>query len=307
MGNWTERSAHLAHLIQSGYLVGWSASHPEESLPPPSLRPVGLLAVLDGGCDVEAAGSVAGNMGLSWLAWDCVGGLSMESYRMGAAAVLPEEITPADLVQAVEMFLNGAEATGGLVNVAETRTYEPGETIAVGADSVVAVRAGVVATRVLHPGGAQVLLGMFGPGEVLLAHRPDPCYAELVAQTAVEVSVHPWRDVAVTWEYAYQAWRSQTYLAAWASVQTRARVDQRIVGILMILADRFGRGAEAGWTKIDLRLTHQQLADAACTTRPTVSRVLRELLLMGVVRFDGVGDFRRVYLKLQMAREIMAS
>ena len=100
--------------------------------------------------------------------------------------------------------------------------------------------------------------------------------------------------------------RTQTYLTAWASVQSRARVDHRLLGVLMLLAERFGRQIDEGWTTIDLRLTHQQLAEAICATRPTEAKALRELLPTGAIRFTGAGDFRRIHLRMELADAIMS-
>ena len=171
---------------------------------------------------------------------------------------------------------------------------------------MVVVLSGIVATRALHPGGSQSLMGLFSSGDVLLAHPHESCHVELVAHTDTQVAVHRWQDVAWTPEYAHRVWRTQTYLTAWSSIQSRTRIDRRLLGLLMLLAERFGQPKEVGWVEIDLRLTYQQLADAAGASRPTVSRVLSDLLPMGIVRFDGAGDERRIQIRTDLARTVMA-
>ncbi len=306
VGDWTTRPAYLAHLIQAGHLLSQCPQTTEGDRLEKGIAASGLVAALDGEADVRTAADLANSMGLRWLAWDCVGGASVTAYRMGAAAVVGLGTSPADLVHAVAMFLTGPATEQGFADAGDSRNYQAADTVVVDADSLVLVRSGVVAVRALHVGGTEVLMGLFGPGDVLLARPANPCGVELAAHTEMDVFVRPWDDVVLNGEYVRRTWESQAYLTAWSAVQSKARVDHRVTGILTLLADRFGLDPEAGWTVIDLRLTHQHLADAACATRPTVSRVLRDLLPMGIVRFDGAGDERRIQIRVDMARSIMA-
>ena len=51
------------------------------------------------------------------------------------------------------------------------------------------------------------------------------------------------------------------------------RVEERVRGFLELLAKDFGEPCEAG-LRLNLRLTHQEIASALSTTRVTVTRVL---------------------------------
>ena len=51
---------------------------------------------------------------------------------------------------------------------------------------------------------------------------------------------------------------------------------------------------------LDVRLTHQQLAEAICSTRSTVTRALHLLERNGVIRIVGDGDYRRIFLRLDL-------
>jgi len=254
---------------------------------------------------VEASASLARTLELPWVAWDCAAGMSMRGYRMGAAAVLPVDPLPDNLAQAVSMFLVSGEEQISSIGAGEVRTYRPPEAIPAGADSVVVVLSGIVATRALHLGGSQSLMGLFCAGDVLPAHPHQSCYIELVAHSDTQVSVHHGEDVALTREYAQRVWRTQTHLTARSSIQSRTRIDHRLLGLLMLLAKRFGQPKDVGWVEIDLRLTYQQFAEAAGASRPTVSRASRELLPTGVVAFRGAGDERRVRFRSDLARAMM--
>jgi len=306
-GDWSERTEYVTQLVHAGYLVGRSDAVAEALKLVPGVCPAGLVCAMDSHQDAAAASALAGTLEVPWLAWDCAAGASMAAYRMGAVAVLSPEISPTDLVQAVSMFLKCADTAGSGTSTADTVTYQPSEIIVAGADSVVDVISGIVARHALHRGGSQFMMGLCGPGDVLLGHGPDPYYVELVAHTEAQVAIHRWREVALTWEYADPMRRTQDYLTAWASVQSRARVDHRLLGILMLLAERFGRQTEDEWTMIDVRLTQEQLAEAICATRPTAVKAVRDLLPMGAIRFAGAGEFRRLHLRMELAGAIMSA
>ena len=182
-GDWSDRSEYITHLIHAGYLVGWSDPTEQSSVLAPGVCPAGLICALDSQQDVEVASALAGTLELPWLAWACTAGASMAAYRMGAVAVLPSDISPADLVQAVSMFLKCADIDGSGASTADMVTFQPSEIIAAGADTVVVVASGIVAKRALHSGGSQSLMGLCGLGDVLLGHPADPNYVELAAHT----------------------------------------------------------------------------------------------------------------------------
>jgi CRP-like cAMP-binding protein len=54
------------------------------------------------------------------------------------------------------------------------------------------------------------------------------------------------------------------------------RVEERLRGLLELLASDYGQPCELG-LKLELRLTHQDLASALCTSRVTITRLLGSL------------------------------
>jgi len=58
----------------------------------------------------------------------------------------------------------------------------------------------------------------------------------------------------------------------------------RVTHLLTTLGARFGVAAEAGFVLIDLRLTHQEIANMLGATREAVSVVMRELVKEGRIR-----------------------
>ena len=73
-------------------------------------------------------------------------------------------------------------------------------------------------------------------------------------------------------------------------MQARPYLDQRVMGILALLAEQFGQPHPEGML-VDVRLTHAQLATAVGATRATVTRCLGDLrtrnLLCVVGRREG--------------------
>lgn len=60
------------------------------------------------------------------------------------------------------------------------------------------------------------------------------------------------------------------------------RIDTRLLKLLQWLALRFGHRVTQGWL-IDLRLTHQDIADVIGATRVTVTRLLNQLEQQGII------------------------
>jgi CRP-like cAMP-binding protein len=63
------------------------------------------------------------------------------------------------------------------------------------------------------------------------------------------------------------------------------RVEERLRHLLMLLKQEVGQ-AQANGTRLGVRLTHQQLANAIGTTRVTVTRLLSQLQEEGWLTID---------------------
>jgi CRP-like cAMP-binding protein len=68
------------------------------------------------------------------------------------------------------------------------------------------------------------------------------------------------------------------------AVNTAPQVEQRLLYSLWALADRWGRVTEDG-TVLELRLTHQQLAELVAAQRPSVSTALSRLRAEGRIDY----------------------
>ncbi|HEY0510431.1 MAG TPA: Crp/Fnr family transcriptional regulator [Thermoanaerobaculia bacterium] len=165
---------------------------------------------------------------------------------------------------------------------ATQRSYQTGERIFLDPDSALEVMEGVVALTMIHEDGAEVLLGLYGPGQVLAGHPEDACCIQLSAQTGTAVRVQPWAEAAGQPGFADRLRERLRSMEAWAAMQARPQIEQRLLGILSLLAEQFGRPSARG-RMIEILVTQAQLASAVGATRSTVTRLLGGLRRRGLL------------------------
>ncbi|ERN42617.1 catabolite gene activator and regulatory subunit of cAMP-dependent protein kinase [Rubidibacter lacunae KORDI 51-2] len=138
---------------------------------------------------------------------------------------------------------------------------------------------GVVRTITWNDDGTVVTLGYWGKGDVVgqPLTRLQPYQIECL--TSVEVTAipsHRWHQVLDA--IVAHSWQSEELL----SIVRYERVYKRLERLLTWLARKFGRSVATG-ELIDLRLTHQGIAELIGTTRVTVTRLLKELEAQGKI------------------------
>jgi len=175
------------------------------------------------------------------------------------------------------------------------RSYTRGVLIPTTPDQLLQVESGVVAQIVTHADGAEVLLGLHGPGQLLTPHPADSCFLNLQAHTDVRLAVYTWQQALhlpdLPARLRARLWQQE----AWAAMQARPYLDERLLGVLTLLAEQFGRPTAEGLL-IDVRLTHAQLATAIGATRTTVTRLLGTLRQRGLLTTSGEGQEERFCL-----------
>lgn len=175
--------------------------------------------------------------------------------------------------------------------------YSPGEP----ADQLHFLRSGTVRLYKLYGGYKEATMGllkdrgMFG--------RPDleeTGIQEDFAEAMTACNVVSVRKSALTW----LAMRDpKVSMALFSALSERARlseefstvllpreVSSRLAALLLSLSERVGV-EEQGGTLIDLRLTHQILADMIASTREAVSKTMSEFQREGLVAKSGRGGF----------------
>jgi CRP-like cAMP-binding protein len=69
------------------------------------------------------------------------------------------------------------------------------------------------------------------------------------------------------------------------AISGQRRVEDRLQHLLMLMKQQIGQPV-AGGTRIEMRITHQNLANAIGTTRVTVTRLLSKLKSEGLITID---------------------
>jgi CRP-like cAMP-binding protein len=65
----------------------------------------------------------------------------------------------------------------------------------------------------------------------------------------------------------------------------RRRVEERFHQLLLLLKQEIGQNVPQG-TRLNIRLTHEELASACCTTRVTITRLMGKLQKQRKITFD---------------------
>lgn len=142
------------------------------------------------------------------------------------------------------------------------------------------IESGVVRALTWLEDGSTVTLGLFGAGDVVGTHLStiDPYQLECLTEVeASPVSVSDWLP-----DPAYFLTRVQQ-AEEFMLIRSHRRVEEMLLKLLNWLSRKFGREVKQGHL-IELRLTHQDLAELLGTTRVTITRVLKQFEQQGLVQ-----------------------
>jgi CRP-like cAMP-binding protein len=276
-GDWNSAGEMILGLLQAGFRLEFAPASCIEGQ-------AGLqLSAVSAKADFPAATG-------RWLAWLRVDdpALTLAAYQAGAQAVFPPDMPPALLVQALLGLQTGNSEPGGVERPSSQHQIRRGDPVFLEADTVLTIHEGILATTMVHGDGAEVLLGLTGAGQILVAHPDDECFIQVLAHTPVVVSVQSWEQAAAQPGFAEKLRTRLQRMEAWAAMQARPYLDQRVLGILSLLAEQFGVSHTDG-TLIAVRLTHAQLAAAGCANPTTNTRLVGGLRTRGKISLGAGG------------------
>jgi len=153
------------------------------------------------------------------------------------------------------------------------------------------IKSGVVRSICYLEDGSVVTLGIWGVGDVVgeRLSTAQPLVIETISSVQVEpILATDWQPPA---EVLLSYWQQTEALLL---IRANRRADAVLQGVLGWLAGRFGQQIERGYL-INVRLTHQDLADLCGLTRVTVTRLLG--------RFEEDGIVYRLSRQLVLAQE----
>lgn len=152
------------------------------------------------------------------------------------------------------------------------------------------VTRGMVKLSCITEQGDDLVLGLAGPNEPFgapltnldLYEATTLCDSDLLCIPLDEVEETPHIARSLVTAMASRMRQSEALIA----LLGLRRVEERVRGFLELLAQEYGQPCEQG-LRLNLRLTHQDIAAALSTTRVTVTRVLGQLREEGWLQLDG--------------------
>jgi len=146
------------------------------------------------------------------------------------------------------------------------------------------VESGVLRASVVAADGHELVLDLLGPGD--LAGEPDHLPAAATLRTLRPARLRPVPPSQVSAGLARRAGRVTQFACDLAWLDAPGRVERRLAD----LAERFGRPVPAG-TAIAVRLTQEDLAGLAGTTRETANRAIHALTARGRLTVERRGRY----------------
>jgi CRP-like cAMP-binding protein len=168
--------------------------------------------------------------------------------------------------------------------------YSKGEFIPLEPSQLYVVCKGLVKLSTISESGEEVLVGLVGSsmpfGSSLTSLTTYQAIAlspivELVCISLAEIGTSPGLSQALLPQISDRLRQTETLLA----ISGKRHVKDRLDYFLLFLKKEFGQKVAEG-TRLSIRLTHQELADACCTTRVTITRLLSKLQQQGKITFD---------------------
>jgi CRP-like cAMP-binding protein len=142
------------------------------------------------------------------------------------------------------------------------------------------IESGVVRALTWLEDGTVVTLGVWGKGDTVGHAFSQSTPYEIECITKVEVTIIPLENLAPFSDVLLEHIQQTRELMIIRSYKT---VDMMVMKLFIWFAQKFGREVETG-RLIDLRLTHQDIAEILGTTRVTVTRVLTQLEEQGLIQ-----------------------
>lgn len=151
-------------------------------------------------------------------------------------------------------------------------------------DALWQIQSGAVRTLTWLEDGNLATLGVWGAGDVVSHSLASANPYEIECLTPVEAAILPMTDYPQANEALIRHIRE---LQKFLEILHIRPLEVSLVNLLTWLAKKFGREVNNGQL-IDLRLTHQELAEILGTSRVTVTRMMKGFERQGIIeKFPG--------------------
>ncbi len=169
-------------------------------------------------------------------------------------------------------------------------SYSKGEIIPLTPACIWLVSQGLVKLSTMSETGDEVLIGLVGPsvpfssGMTSLSIYQATALSDtvkLICFSPAEINALPRLAQALIPQINQRLRQTELLLA----ISGKRQVKDRLHHFLLLLKQEIGVPVAQG-TRLSVRLTHQDFADACCTTRVTITRLLGQLQKQGKIAFD---------------------
>ncbi|MEH1871673.1 Crp/Fnr family transcriptional regulator [Nostoc sp.] len=141
------------------------------------------------------------------------------------------------------------------------------------------IETGFIRTFTYLEDGTTVALGLWGPGDVVgkALSKLDPYQMECLTKVeATVLSLEEWTQLTETLlTHIHQAQELMV-------IRSHKKVETMLIKLLAWLSKKFGSEVEKG-RLIDMRLTHEDLAEMLGSTRVTITRILGQFEQEGLI------------------------
>ncbi len=145
-------------------------------------------------------------------------------------------------------------------------------------------------------GGEESILGLVGPMMPLSSSFTLLDAYEVYALTHVDLIRLRYAEVrkssVLMRELNLMLIQRLRHAEAWLALQGKRQTSDRLIGFLSFLAQEYGRSTAQG-IRLEIQLSHQQIADAIGTTRVTITKLLGLLRKASLIK---MGPNRHLYI-----------
>lgn len=158
--------------------------------------------------------------------------------------------------------------------------YHKGEIIPVSSQVIWQVRSGLVKLTTFSPSGQEVLVGLAGTAAVFGSSLTALSLYQATALSDTQLECIPLGEFAsspqLQQRFLPQISKRLKQSELLLAVYGQTRVSDRLYSLLQLLKQEIGQPVANG-TRLSVRLTHEELATACCTTRVSITRLLTQL------------------------------
>jgi CRP-like cAMP-binding protein len=175
-------------------------------------------------------------------------------------------------------------------------SYSPGRRIPLFEDEMCIIYRGIIRTQTLQQGGEESIVGIVGPMMPISPKFTMLNSYEVYALTPVDLLRLKWDEVYRSNDLIRELNRTLIQRLCHTEVlldlRSKRQTSERLIAFLSFLAQEYGQPTAQG-VRLEIQLTHQQMADAINTTRVTITRLLGVLKKASMVK---IGQDRIIYV-----------